>query len=118
MNFGFWASLLNAPYEQRIWHPNSYALLFTAFPNAVGMTRKQISDRFTAIKDLRNRVFHHEPIWYRPNLAQEHANILQAVRWISPPLNRGIQVVDSFADVHRHGRVLVYNRLHRFLGGP
>lgn len=118
LNFGFWTSLLNAPYEQRIWQPNGYALLFTAFPAAVGVSRKVISDRFTEIKDLRNRVFHHEPVWHRQKLLQDHAHIHQALGWIHPALHQGIHVVDDFTDVHQHGRLRVYNRLHSFLGGP
>ncbi|MBA2519227.1 MAG: hypothetical protein H0V24_06150, partial [Chloroflexia bacterium] len=29
LSFGFWTSLLNAPYEQSVWLPNKAALLFT-----------------------------------------------------------------------------------------
>lgn len=117
LNFGFWASLLNAPYEQRIWRPTNYALLFTAFPGAVGMSRKQVSDRFTAIKDLRNRVFHHEPIWYRPSLGQEHADTLEAVEWISPTLYKAIQAVDNFRTT-LGARADVENALKVHLGIP
>lgn len=96
LNFHFWISLLNAPYEQRLWQPDGYALLFVAFPSAEGWSRKQISDRFTAIKELRNWAFHHEPIWNRPNLKQEHMDIYQAIEWISPSLHHAVQAVDTF----------------------
>lgn len=115
LSFGFWTSLLNAPYEQRMWQPNGYVLLFRAFPNAVGLSRKQISDRFTAIKDLRNRVFHHEPIWYRPNLQQEHADTHQAIEWISPTLHRAINAVDTFPAA-LNGRADIETNLKTHLG--
>ena len=115
LSFGFWVSLLNAPYEQRIWQPNSYDLLFTAFPNASGWSRKQISDRFTAIKDLRNRTFHYEPIWYRPNLRQEHSGTHQAVEWISPALHSTMQIVDNFQSA-LDGKAGVETKLRRHFG--
>lgn len=117
LGFGFWTSLLNAPYEQRLWQPDGYALLFAAFPHAQGMSRKQISDRFTAIKDLRNRAFHHEPIWYRPTLRQEHLETYEAVGWISPTLQRAIEAVDTFPTT-LDSRATVHADLKRHLGIP
>jgi hypothetical protein len=95
LNFGFWVTLLSGPYEQTLWRPNWYALLRTAFPH-VANSRKHIHDRFNAIRLLRNRVFHHEAIWHRPNLPQEHADIHAAIGWISPTLHAAIQAVDNF----------------------
>lgn len=66
--FGFWSSLLNAPYEQVIWSPNSFATLYAAFPNAYNtkgslITRDEIQQRLQLINEFRNRVFHHEKIY-------------------------------------------------------
>jgi len=95
LNFGFWTGLLGGSYEQPLWSPNRYALLRAAFSN-VSTSRKIIYARLTAIRELRNRVFHHEAIWHRPNLVREHNDIHQAINWISPTLHRAIHSVDNF----------------------
>lgn len=117
LTFGFWVTLLSAPYEQRIWQPDGYALLAAAFPQASDRSRKQIHDRFNAIRELRNRVFHHEAIWNRSNLQQEHADIHQAVQWISPTLHRAIHAVDDFPTAVNR-RAHVEARLKSYLGTP
>lgn len=33
LNFGFWHSMFNRPYEATLWHPNRAELLNQAFPN-------------------------------------------------------------------------------------
>lgn len=95
LNFGFWVTLLSGPYEQPLWQPGGYALLKAAFPHA-SASRKQIHERFNAIRELRNRVFHYEAIWNRPNLLGEHADIHEAIRWISPTLHSAVHAVDNF----------------------
>ena len=97
LTFGFWVSLISDPYQQRLWQPNRYALLASVFPNAVGLSRQQIHRRYNLIRrELRNRVFHHEAIWDRPNLRQEHADILTAIAWISPTFGHAIRGMDRF----------------------
>jgi len=65
MDFGFWTNLLSADYEdhhsQMLLWPN---LLTTVFPNApTGTTRSAIERKFMRIRELRNRLTHHEAIW-------------------------------------------------------
>ena len=114
LNFGFWVTLLSGPYEQPLWRPNRYAPLRAAFPHVV-TSRKYIHDRFNAIRLLRNRVFHHEAIWHRPMLLQEHTEIHQAINWISPALHRAIHAVDNFP-ANYHGKANVEARLKALLG--
>lgn len=100
LNFGFWVALISDPYQQRFWQPNGYALLRAVFPHIAGLSRQQIHRRYNMIRrDLRNRVSHHEAIWDRPNLFQEHRDILEAIRWISPVLERAVGAVDRFPAV-------------------
>jgi hypothetical protein len=113
LNFGFWTGLLAGPYEQPHWRPNGYALLHAAFPHAA-TSRKRIYDRLTAIRELRNRIFHHEAIWHRPTLLQEHSNIHQAINWISPTLHRAIHAVDN-SPANYHGKANVEARFKALL---
>ena len=48
---------------------------------------------------------HHEPIWYRPNLLQEHADILQTIEWINPTLHKAIHAVDTFLTIMPDSRM-------------
>ena len=113
--FGFWSALLNAPYEQRIWAPNGYASLYLAFPHATNqtgsrLTRREIHDRLQVINEFRNRVVHYEKVYEwdyikgNPNAPlprsadQDHRDIHEAIRWISPALHEVIHAVDNFDD--------------------
>lgn len=63
--FGFWTTLLSKDYEdvtnKHLLWPN---LLHHVFPNAPShIKRKDIEDHFNLIREFRNRLSHHEPIW-------------------------------------------------------
>lgn len=118
LNFGYWTTILSRPYDSRIWRYRQYLRLAEAFPHSGGALLHDVHQRFNEIRLLRNRVMHYEPIFDRPSLAQEHMRIHEALRWISPPLHHGIHTVDSFPDILMNGRARVYQKLHRFLGGP
>lgn len=90
LSFGFWTSLLTKRYESSLPMPTHALfwpkLLSTAFPHMPRhiRTRKNISIRLDHIRKLRNRVFHHEPIWKISDLVERHREIVEAVGWISP----------------------------------
>ncbi len=108
MDFGFWTNFLSKSYEDN----NSHMLLWPnqlkkIFPNApAGITRSDIESKFLAIKELRNRLTHHEAIWKffgrdpvsgKPDyskpvygarascslLLKHYEDILEAIRWMS-----------------------------------
>ena len=65
LTFGFWTTLLTDMYEDsqsdRLLWP---ALTSHVFPNApLGYTRTDICKAFFQIKELRNRLSHHEAVW-------------------------------------------------------
>ena len=118
--FGFWTRLLNRPYEASFWHANNLAILLAAFPSAPRRYRNRLDiwHRVNAIRDLRNRVFHYEPIWDRPTLTQEHANILQAISWISTEMRGMVGLCDRFQLVYQVGKTDVEARIKNHLGIP
>lgn len=113
--FGFWTGLLNARYERIFW-PRLLRTAFPAMPNSI-RTRKQLSTRLNEIRRLRNRVFHHEPIWYLRGLAQQHSELLETLHWINPELRATIQLVDRFPEVYQNGLTMVQVRLAAFVKG-
>jgi hypothetical protein len=114
---GFWVAVLSDPYHQRIWQPSSFAMLRTVFPHSDTLPRQDIQNRFNAIRKLRNRVFHFEAIWDRPHLLREHADIHEAIGWISPTLQQAILAVDTFPQV-AVGRAQVEANLKAHLDIP
>lgn len=66
--FGFWLGVLGPTFESHtdplsLW-PNC---LSATFPNDPNMTRARAHQLLVRIKDLRNRVSHHEPAWRLAN---------------------------------------------------
>jgi hypothetical protein len=94
--FGFWVGLLSDRYQRPLWQPDRFALFKAVISHQRRPSRQQVHDRFRAIQELRNRVAHHEAIWHRPNLLREHADIHEAISWISPTLQAEIFAVDTF----------------------
>lgn len=94
LNFGFWTSLFNSKYDQILWHP----LIKSAFPGlkAKDRTRSTLSLRLSNIRKLRNRIFHYEPIWYYPDLEEQHAKVLEAINWINPAMKEFVLLIDQF----------------------
>lgn len=77
LKFAFWESMFTSRHDNRIWSPH----LFTVLPNlasslAVPTHRLQLAADLKAIRLLRNRIAHHEPIFVRnlaDDLAKAHA---------------------------------------------
>jgi len=102
LNFGFWTSLLDRRYEQVLW-PWLLKAAFPFMPRRM-RTRKNLSKRFHTIRYLRNRIFHHKPVWYWCDLPQQHQAILEAIAWIEPAARDLTVVIDRFPAVHQPAR--------------
>lgn len=65
LDFGFWTHLLTAEYEE----PRKLSLLWPhltaeVFPSRPAQIRRHhLENKFTRIRDLRNRLAHHEAVW-------------------------------------------------------
>ena len=99
--FGFWVSLFIGKYEQRLWR----RLLQPVFPHSPRRLRQRsgIHARLDRIRRLRNRVFHHEPIWHLPDLEQRHDEILETIGWLSPAMLAATRLLDRFDSVYTRG---------------
>lgn len=102
LNFGFWTSFLNNYYQRS---GLSYQLLKVAFPacpkrlKAVKYQQKQ----WDTIRELRNKVFHHERIIHWADLKIKHQQILEAICWISPELCELAKALDRFTEIYTDG---------------
>lgn len=80
LSFGFWVLLLSRRYDANLWR-TTFAPAFRE--GGRRMARQRVHNRMNEIRDFRNRVFHHEPI-YHLDPAQCHADIIQAIAWLCP----------------------------------
>lgn len=89
LGFGFWTALCQAPYEQgrkrgpQLW-PRLLKNVFPHIPRKLTY-RATIALRLDEIREFRNRIAHHEPIWDRAVL-DHHDKILETIGWFNPRL--------------------------------
>ncbi len=113
LHFGFWQSLLSRPYEAQIWRAPGSDALHKAFPYAPRhfRSRQAIWERIDGIRNLRNRVFHYEPIWNWADLSKRHQHVLEAIAWISLEMHEAIGMCDRFPKVALEGRHALEERI-------
>ncbi|HDR1791980.1 TPA: hypothetical protein RVS73_002063 [Pasteurella multocida] len=89
LTLGFWIYMLDAEYRNTkskcfIWNPD---VQNNVFPNAYNilnpktkMSVKAIFDEMQKVLELRNRLFHHEPIWKGHNCNSHEKAILNVIK--------------------------------------
>jgi hypothetical protein len=84
MTFGFWTSLFNANLASILW--KDLRLVFPRCPKN-HRQRHNISKALNQIRDLRNRIFHHEPLlWLTPSLLDQHNLGTTVLNWVDPEI--------------------------------
>lgn len=102
LNLGFWIGLLTKKYySQSIFNK----CIKDIFPNVSPSERafQKIAPRFKEeILNLRNRVFHHEPIWDKNyKLEQKYSYMCWVLSWISPEVAIWMKSYDTFQNVYK-----------------
>ena len=97
-NFGFWVGLFRRSYEQVLW-PQLLREVFPYMPREI-RSRSRIFQQLGRIRNLRNRISHHEPVWHWNNLEQLHQETLAVIDWINPDMLSVIETIDRFPAVY------------------
>jgi hypothetical protein len=102
LQFGFWTGFFN---KSHAGTGLGHALSSQAFPHAPRPERnmKNLDARWKMIRDLRNRVFHHERIIHWTNLDAQHTAITEITGWISPELRQMALALDRFTLIRKQG---------------
>lgn len=120
LSFGFWTAVFNRYQEQRLW-PKIYRQAFPGLPKPLRQ-RRTIADRLNEVRKLRNRIFHHEPIWYFNDLRGKHDRILELTGWISPAMAEFAEAIDCFPILYDAGmpsfQVDLERKLHHVVPPP
>ena len=94
--FGFWTNLVGHRFARAVWVPG----LYRAFPRfrrvtSTPIARPLVAHRFDYLRNFRNRIAHHEPIFTR-SLAADYASLLEVADWMYPDLRAWIESVSIF----------------------
>lgn len=102
LTFGFWTGFFNNPHART---GVGAFLSRKAFPHARASEQylTKLDRRWQDIRDLRNRVFHHERILHWKDLDARHQAILEIIAWMSPELHDLANALDRFAAIRRAG---------------
>ncbi len=81
LKFVFWEKMFTSRHDTKLWNTH----ITTAFPFApntltASQIRSQLYNDIYTIRELRNRIAHHEPIFKR-NLQDDYDKILEIVAW-------------------------------------
>ncbi len=102
LHFGFWTGFFNNAHCQT---GIAHALIKPVFKHAPKYERNvdNLGERWNKIRDLRNRVFHHERILHWIDLSEQHQAMIESIGWISPELKEMAGVLDRFTMIHSAG---------------
>ena len=111
LSFGFWTSLFDVRYEhgQVLW-PKLLKHSFPFLPNGQ-RTRAFLSRELNRIRFLRNRIFHHEPIWHWRDLIDQHESIINLTHGLSPSASKYLNTFNLFQNVYLNGKEQIKTRL-------
>ncbi|MDQ8180999.1 Abi family protein [Pelagicoccus sp. SDUM812005] len=104
LSFGFWTGFFNKQHNRTGLSHHIAKTVFQHAPKAERNTTK-LDLRWLAIRDLRNRVFHHERILHWKDLDLRHQHIATITRWICPELANYAKSLDRFDAVRAAGLV-------------
>lgn len=95
--FGFWTNLVGHRFDRLVWVPGLYKA-FPRFRRVTGtaLSRTAVARRFDYLRNFRNRIAHHEPI-FRRSLAADYASLLEVADWMYPTVRAWIENVSTCA---------------------
>lgn len=102
LQFGFWTSMFEAHYERTPFLPRGIKGVFPYLPKSLH-NRKDRKNDLEHIRNLRNRVFHHERLLHWRDLDQQHALLLRLIGWLNPTLHELAFRLDRFTLIRQAG---------------
>lgn len=119
LGFGFWTALCRAPYDHsrpdgpRLW-PRILPDVFPHMPKRI-RTREDASTRMDSIREFRNRIAHHEPIWDR-DLLNRYEDVVEAISWMYPNMAKAVRVCGDVGPIYYAGARKFRPLAERLLG--
>lgn len=112
LTFGFWTSMLS-PKHEALWQTILHRI--ARRDDGRGLRRKDFSGPLFLIRDVRNRIAHHEPILHREP-ADRYADMIRLTRWMSPSAADWCEDLCAFNAVYPTGGLALRGAPGRRLG--
>lgn len=114
LTFGFWCSLCDSRYEHKqiLWPKLLKHTPLKSLPKRQRQ-RKEISRAVNRLRQLRNRIFHHEPVWHWRDLKQRHHDACELLDWLNPEVAKILHHSDHFKTIYSQGINLSIEELYR-----
>ena len=102
LTFGFWIGFFTTSH---MTSGLAYYIAKHTFANAPKSDRDvtKLATKWQKVRDLRNRVFHHERILHWQDLNAQHNSMLQLTGWMNPELEQLARMLDRFTQVRQDG---------------
>lgn len=100
MTFGFWRSFFHRKYDPIIWHRNG--LIKSVFPHLLrsNRTRSYVEQKILKIKDIRNRIAHHEDVlMHKISIIDVHSMCYELISAMSLEALEMLKTIDRFPSV-------------------
>ncbi|UHQ19585.1 Abi family protein [Lysobacter sp. KIS68-7] len=95
LSLGFWTAMFGRAYEET-WREGLYRI--ARREDGKHLRRKDLSTPLMRIRELRNRIAHHEPVIHW-DLYKTNNQLMQILHWLSPPAARWCEAHSRFAHV-------------------
>lgn len=102
LTFGFWTAFFNKRFAQNRDVIRITAQTFRSAPKSQ-RDLHSLNRRLTGLRELRNRVFHHERIIHWADLDSRQAAMLETIGWLSPELQELATLLDRFSTTRKKG---------------
>lgn len=97
LTLGFWVSLFNKKLERTHWKHLRFA-----FPNMpINIRQRRFVERhLNDVRELRNRIFHHEPIfWNAQELERRYRELVEVIFWMDKEAHQLVVSISRFDTV-------------------
>ncbi len=109
LKFVFWENMLTRRHDQRLWNPYFRASFpFADVNTSVQLARRKANTHLERIRNLRNRIAHHEPIFSRDTVS-DYDCVLDVIRWRSPVAADWVQKVQKVKNINAQKPIIRLN---------
>lgn len=128
LTLGFWVYMLDRDYRDtsspsHLWSPENRDRVFKKPANALGksLSLRSLFDNYHKVLKLRNRLFHHEPIWKKhkcrdvqtavQNVKKDYDFLIEMLNCISPVKTSILKCIDIPNKLHNNCTVEYINKI-------
>ena len=108
LTFGFWTNLCSKKYNAVIWtKKGAFKGVFVNYPENLQQQIHTLSLRLRAIRYLRNRVFHYEPIFKKPqNTLKMYNEIMEIISYLPSDNSNILADTSNFLNIYNEAIIL------------